>query len=374
MTRDVGENLTIGFLILMLFSVQMVSADEPEHSIEFVELTVYRDGLVSVTQALTVNETFPSISIRLLTPSIENVIAFDENETVLDYELSGVDMTIFTLGSRRVLLEYDTISLTKKEAEVWTLILDVPYNVTVYLPEESTILYLNEMPTSLETEDERIIISLFPGEWEISYALAVTLPVAFRVSDLTVSPTEVDIGGEITISAKVTNIGEEEGSYTVVLEIDQEVENSKTVTLAAGASTTVEFRVLKEDAGTYSVEVAGLNSAFTVKEAPPPVPIPIAYTVGIAVLGAVIAGFILLKRRPPGPEKILRKHFDLRPEDRDVVRFISERGGKVLEAEIRGRFQELPRTTLWRLIKRLEKMEIVTVSKIGLQNQIELRK
>lgn len=374
MTRDVGENLTIGFLILMLFSVQMVSADEPEHSIEFVELTVYRDGLVSVTQALTVNETFPSISIRLLTPSIENVIAFDENETVLDYELSGVDMTIFTLGSSRVLLEYDTISLTKKEAEVWTLILDVPYNVTVYLPEESTILYLNEMPTSLETEDERIIISLFPGEWEISYALAVTLPVAFRVSDLTVSPTEVDIGGEITISAKVTNIGEEEGSYTVVLEIDQEVENSKTVTLAAGASTTVEFRVLKEDAGTYSVEVAGLNSAFTVKEAPPPVPIPIAYTVGIAVLGAVIAGFILLKRRPPGPEKILRKHFDLRPEDRDVVRFISERGGKVLEAEIRGRFQELPRTTLWRLIKRLEKMEIVTVSKIGLQNQIELRK
>jgi len=46
----------------------------------------------------------------------------------------------------------------------------------------------------------------------------------------------------------------------------------------------------------------------------------------------------------------------------------------VLEAEIRERFPGLPRTTAWRLIRRLEKMEIVIVKKIGLQNQIELKK
>ncbi|MFQ6095281.1 MAG: CARDB domain-containing protein, partial [Candidatus Bathyarchaeia archaeon] len=251
--------------ILMLVSPQVVSASEPEYRIDSVELTVYRDGLVHVAQALTVNETFPSILLTLLASSIENVIVLDENDTVLDYEIKGSNMTVFTLGARRVSLEYDTISLTKKEAGVWTLILDAPYDLTLYLPEESTIVYLNEMPTSIDTEDERISLLLFPGEWEISYVLPVVPPAAFRVSDLIVNPTEVEVGKEITISATVTNIGEGQGSYTVVLKINDIVESTETVTLAGGASTTVEFKVVKEDAGTYNIEVSGLKGAFTVK-------------------------------------------------------------------------------------------------------------
>jgi len=352
----------------------VVSANELGYGIDSVELVVYRDGLVHVTHALTVNETFPSISLGLLAPSIENIIVVDENETVLDYEIKGSNMTLFTLGAKRVLLEYDTISLTRKEAGVWTLILDAPYSLTVYLPEESTIIYLNEMPTSINTEDERIFLSLFPGEWEISYVLPIVPPAAFRVSDITVSPTEVEVGKEITISARVTNIGEGEGFYTVVLKINDVIEDTKTVTLAGGASTTVEFKVVKEDAGTYSVEVAGLKSAFTLKEAPPPVPIPIEYIIGIVVLGIIGSGFILIKRRAPRAEKILKEHPELRAEDREVIQFIAQKGGRVLEAEIREKFPELPRTTLWRLVKRLEKIEIITIKKVGLQNQIELKK
>jgi len=52
-------------------------------------------------------------------------------------------------------------------------------------------------------------------------------------------------------------------------------------------------------------------------------------------------------------------------EDEDV---------QVLKAEIREEFPELPRTTVWRLLKRLGKTEIVTVKKIGLQNQMEIKK
>ena len=373
-----GRPLTTGLLktacILMLIFPQVVSASEQGYRIDSVELTVYRDGLVHVTQALIVNETFPSVTLRLLTSSIENVIVVDENETVLDYEVEGSNMTVFTLGARRALLEYDTISLTEKEAGVWTLFLENPYDLTVYLPEESTIIYLNEMPTSIDTEGERILLSLFPGEWEISYVLPIVPPAEFRVSDLTVTPIEVEVGEEVTISARVTNIGEVEGSYTVLLKIDQVTEDTKTVTLSGGSSTTVEFKVVKEDAGRYDVEVAELKSAFTVKEAPPPVPIPMEYIIGVVVVAAIGSGFIAMKRRAPKAEKILKEHFDLRPEDREVIRFIAERGGKVLEAEIRERFQEIPRTTLWRLVRRLERMEIVTIKKIGLQNQIELKK
>ena len=56
------------------------------------------------------------------------------------------------------------------------------------------------------------------------------------------------------------------------------------------------------------------------------------------------------------------------------MEFIAERRGKVLEAEIREAFPDPPRTTLWRLARRLERMETVSLKKIGLQNQIELKK
>ncbi|MFQ5711782.1 MAG: helix-turn-helix transcriptional regulator [Candidatus Geothermarchaeales archaeon] len=60
-------------------------------------------------------------------------------------------------------------------------------------------------------------------------------------------------------------------------------------------------------------------------------------------------------------------------EEKNIIRFIFERGGRVLEAEIREEF-DLPRTSVWRMAKRLEDMGIVVIRKVGLQNQIELRR
>ena len=64
---------------------------------------------------------------------------------------------------------------------------------------------------------------------------------------------------------------------------------------------------------------------------------------------------------------------DLRPDDVQVLNFIQEKGGKVLEPEIRMRFA-LPKTSAWRQIKRLERLGYVKVTKIGSQNQIEILK
>ncbi|MDA4126248.1 MAG: winged helix DNA-binding protein, partial [Thaumarchaeota archaeon] len=62
---------------------------------------------------------------------------------------------------------------------------------------------------------------------------------------------------------------------------------------------------------------------------------------------------------------------ELRPDDVQVLNFIQEKGGKVLEPEIRTRFA-LPKTSAWRQIKRLERLGYVKVTKIGSQNQIEI--
>jgi uncharacterized membrane protein len=91
-----------------------------------------------------------------------------------------------------------------------------------------------------------------------------------------------------------------------------------------------------------------------------------------AIAGVVVVAILAVRwwrrRLDLGPQGA-----DLRPDDVQVLNFIQEKGGKVLEPEIRTRFA-LPKTSAWRQIKRLERMGYVKVTKIGSQNQIELVK
>ena len=280
-------------ITLVLFSIVTTVVAQSLFEVESIDLTVYRDGLIHVTQTIIVDELAPEVTLPLLSSSIENSIVLDENQIAVDYKISGVTLTVFTLGATRVLVEYDTIALTKKEAEVWTLIADNPYNLTVILPQNSTVIYLSKMPTAINTSGTGITLSLYPGNWEISYIVPL-LP-------------QDDLNGD--------------------------------------------------------------NGALA--------SIPIEYLIAaIVVVAAVVFSGLLFVRRRRGPnvEKILKAYPQLKKEDREVILFIAEKDGKAFEAEIRERFPDMPRTSLWRLVRRLERLEIVEVRKIGLENQVQLKK
>lgn len=71
-------------------------------------------------------------------------------------------------------------------------------------------------------------------------------------------------------------------------------------------------------------------------------------------------------------EKTICERSYLKPEDKEVLRFLAEKEGTAFESEIRKKFV-LPKTTLWRLVKRLEREDLVEVQKAGTQNLIRLR-
>jgi uncharacterized membrane protein len=373
MRRGLAGTFTLVLFMFLLAAAPSFAAEEDRgYYIEFTEMTVYRDGLVHVAQTLSVNETFPSVNLTLLSSSVENIVIVDENDTALDYDVTELDIMVYSLGATVVELEYDTAALTYKDAEVWTLNFGTQYNLTVYLPEDTTLLYISDMPTSIETLDKKLVLSLSPNSWEISYVLPIASLPDFRVTNLSVTPSEVSPGEKVTILATVSNIGGSAGSHTVVLKINGVTEATKTVTLESEESTTVSFQVTRDQLGSYNIELDGLTDTFTVREASL---IPLEY-VGLAVVLAVACvGLVLLvRRRKPSAKKFFGVHPHLRHEDRDVIQFLADNGGKAFESEIRERFPDMPRTSLWRLIRRLEKMDIVTIKKIGLQNQVELKK
>ena len=71
--------------------------------------------------------------------------------------------------------------------------------------------------------------------------------------------------------------------------------------------------------------------------------------------------------------KFIEEKPQLKREDQQVLRFLAQNQGAAFESEIRNHFQELPKTTIWRLIKRLEREECIEIRKAAGQNLIKLR-
>jgi methanogen extracellular protein (TIGR04279 family) len=121
-------------------------------------------------------------------------------------------------------------------------------------------------------------------------------PASFTLRDLTVSPTQVNPGDPVTVTATVRNTGGLTGSTPVNLMINGEPDDTATVTLDPVSSTTVSFTVTRDAEGTYVVVVSGIVATFTVL-APPPPSVPWAAVLAAVVVVASVGYIIYSQRR-----------------------------------------------------------------------------
>jgi hypothetical protein len=98
-----------------------------------------------------------------------------------------------------------------------------------------------------------------------------TKPAEIKVTDLGISRTVAEVGETIIVSATATNIGDESGSFSLDLFVNNEKRETRTVQLASGETTTEEFEVSEEAEGTYVVKVGGLTKSFEITSEAQPV-------------------------------------------------------------------------------------------------------
>jgi len=72
-------------------------------------------------------------------------------------------------------------------------------------------------------------------------------------------------------------------------------------------------------------------------------------------------------------DRIFIEFDNLRLEDREVLKFLAETNGEAFATEIRDRF-DMPRSSAWRLIRRLTSLQIVEEAKIGNQSLVRIKK
>ncbi|MEM3980540.1 MAG: winged helix-turn-helix transcriptional regulator, partial [Ignisphaera sp.] len=94
--------------------------------------------------------------------------------------------------------------------------------------------------------------------------------------------------------------------------------------------------------------------------------------IGVVVIsiGGGILYIVFIRRRKVEQRSVLDR---LSEVDIAVIKSLEARGGSALQIELQNDIN-IPKTTLWRHIKKLEKLGIVKVEKIGFQNRVVLVK
>ncbi|MBI2869173.1 MAG: Ig-like domain-containing protein, partial [Chloroflexi bacterium] len=89
----------------------------------------------------------------------------------------------------------------------------------------------------------------------------------FRLNSLAITPELAASDALVSISIQVTNAGTASGSYEALLKINNQVIETKRITLAAGASERVSFNTSGGSPGIYVVDINGIAGQFIVGRA-----------------------------------------------------------------------------------------------------------
>jgi len=277
-----------------------------------LDLTLYSDGSTHIATHLDIEPLEPDFEVNLFGSSVDNFVAVGENGFLLSSEIIGAKVTIDTLGSSTITIDYDIHDLISKEGRIWTFSVDSPIDYSLLMPSNSIIVGMNIIPSNMDLVNDQTKLELSSGLSEINYIFGTTNP------SITTTPTINPVRPTIDI-------------FTLAL---------IGVPIAA-AITGAVIMIKRKQAKSLTVIQTEVTSKSNTDSL--------------------------------DPETIFSLRPLLREDDKEIIKFISENGGQALESELRKKFLQ-PRTTMWRAVKRLERQEIIEITKKDLQNLVKLKK
>lgn len=347
-------------------------------STKVLEFTIYTDGTTHVFYQTDVDPQSPDFLLGLYGNTTDNFVVQDQNGTLLSSKMNTNNVDVETLGASTIKVDYDTPDLVSKNGKTWTFHVNSPTDYSILLPANTVIVGMSTTPSDLQVVNGQSLVSFPSGSVDISYIFGVlgtsqTATVAIQKAKDFVSTINSDGIDTPLASEKLAeaNTAFNEGRYSDAEALANDAKNS----------------AIQEQQTALSTKQTGNNTGPISTGSDNDI-IPILAVGGAAA--AVIVMLIILKRSkitkevpvpqipqsnyvPPDKETIFRLKPELRQEDKDIVAFISEKGGRVFESELRKKFL-LPRTTTWRAVKRLEREGIVEIEKVDQQNLIKLQK
>ncbi len=108
-------------------------------------------------------------------------------------------------------------------------------------------------------------VSTLTGTFNVTSYSAPPTPAEFLVANLTATPGVAQPGDSITVSAVLTNVGEDTGTYSAEFTVNGQSQGTKSIQLSGGEITTVTFTVTETSTGTYNVAIGNATGSFIIQ-------------------------------------------------------------------------------------------------------------
>ncbi len=237
---------------------------------------------------------------------------------LLNYTLRGNSLYIDTLGLEEVEVNYQTPSLTSKRGIIWNASLSLPSQLThVLIPSDATIIGMSAIPEEIGSEGDWIRLTFQTGSLWISYK--------FESIVLQPKPVQTTVPRTERESATVPGTERESG---------------------APAEETTRVSSTSNE----SAESQGK--------------LPYLYAIPLLILLPLL---LLLSRR--GSKEVVRGD----EIEGSIIRELRARGGEMTQAELT-KALNLPRATVWRRLRRLEREGIIELERRGNVTLVRLRR
>lgn len=368
--------VAICFVLLTLSSFVQYAMGSPK----VLDFTVYADGTTHVFYQTDVDSQSPDFSLNVYGSNIENLVVQDENGTLLSSKMNTNNtITVATLGASTIKVDYDTPDLISKNGRTWTFHVNSPTDYSIMLPKNTVIVGMSASPLNMQIVDDQSLLSLPSGSSDIDYVFGVlgtsqtaTLAIQ-KAQDFINTLNSTGVKTPMALAKlQEARFAFNQGKYS-----DAESFANSAKNLALQEQQTAISKLSTNSSDNYMPVNPSDNLSI--------------YLLTGGIVAAGIAGIIILKKArstkiiasskitqnsdytPLKKEEIYKLKPDLRQDDKEILAFISEKGGQVYESELRKKFL-MPRTTMWRAVKRLEREDVVEIEKVDQQNLIKLRK
>ena len=313
-TDGILETMVKAPLILagLIFVTVLIPLQTSFSSTRTLELIIYSDGSTHVSTQIDVDPLEPDFEINLFGKSIDNFVATGDTGFLLSEKIVGDKAIIDIFGSSSIIVDYNIDDLVSKEGRVWTFSFDSPSDYTLLMPKNSVIVGMSGLPNNMELVDEQTKLDLTAGLSEINY---IFTPI---------NPTD----------HKPTISNESSFNY-----LNAAVIGGSIIAVVTGI---VLMLKRKQSKSLPSI----IQTEFSEKR---------------------------IETKSNDAETIFNFRPEMREDDKEIIKFISDKGGQVLESELRKKFLQ-PRTTMWRAVKRLERLGVIEIDKKDLQNLVKLKK
>jgi uncharacterized membrane protein len=409
----------IRLLILFLILIQIKPASAQTTPTDLT-INLYSDGVTRLDYLFPAEITSLQTNISLIGQSYQSLIILNEEGLPLEYVQNSDGLTVYSLGSSLVNLTYLTSELTGKNGVIWSLNITIPISSRIILPNGATIINLNIIPLEIDSINGQTSVIMPSGLVLIEYTVNIIGSDIIAEEAITEAESAIQAAESnnivVTSAKNLLNEAkaffqedlfleaEEKASQIIpLIEVITENKNLAEATIIA-AESAIEAAIetgrtngiaeaesmlndarLKYQAGQYEeasyISEQALQAAINSEKEQNNI---LSYVVILSAALILVGIFFQSRRkssdREPKPareiefnlELLFKEHPELRLDDREVLKFLSENDGEAFAYDIRERF-DIPRTSAWRMIQRLQRYEVVDEKKIGGQSLISIK-